>query len=411
MPVGLSHLGRVERLKVGSLKCSMNGEQQRSERTRVDRVGVEFWAARALLTLVGCSPVSAPALSGPAATLAAQPHVAMPGPAPRGRSAEAASALNATCTACHQQIAAEWRSSFHARAQRDEAYQRAFLLEPLPFCQGCHAPETDAFRPVPELAADLGVGCVTCHVQGGHILAAAKRGQVEVAPHALTRSAEFGTTSACANCHEFAFPDLALRGQPELMQATVHEHEHSSAKGLTCATCHMPSVGVGQARHHSHAFPGGHDADFVKSALRVQAQRCADDRVCLVLSTQRVGHAFPTGDLFRRIEVSAEAVGADYQVTSSARRYLSRHWSEQRKLATIVRSVVKDDRATSEPLRVELELSGSVAALPLSWRVAYQRVEHPRSEAEQDSVVDGEIELGSGTLLPLAKGQKNHDCP
>jgi hypothetical protein len=121
-----------------------------------------------------------------------------------------------------------------------------------------------------------------------------------------------------------------------------------------------------------------------------------------------VGHAFPTGDLFRRLEVSAEAIGSDEQVVGSARRYLSRHWSDERKLSTEVHRVTRDDRAADAPLRLELELRGPVAALPVTWRVAYQRVEHPRSESEQDSIVNGEIELASGTLLPLSKGEA-HD--
>jgi hypothetical protein len=104
-------------------------------------------------------------------------------------------------------------------------------------------------------------------------------------------------------------------------------------------------------------------------------------------------------------------IGNDYQVVGSARRYLSRHWSEERKLSTVVRRVTHDDRPSDAPLRLELELKGPVAALPFAWRVAYQRVDHPRSEAEQDSVVDGEIEIASGTLLPLSKGAENHDHP
>jgi Cytochrome c554 and c-prime len=367
------------------------------------------------LCLAACGGVRVPSVSA-----VAPEHVGMPGPAPRGRDSETASALNATCTGCHQEIAAEWRTSLHARADRDDAYQRAFALEPLSFCQGCHAPETDAFKPVPALAADLGVGCVTCHVVNEHVLAtpnatnatnATDATNDAVAPHALTRTPEFATASACATCHEFAFPDASLRNQPELMQATASEHAHSDARGVACATCHMPNVGEGTARHRSHAFPGGHDADFVKAALNVHAERCGDDRVCLVLSTEHVGHAFPTGDLFRRLEISAEAIGNDYQVVGSARRYLSRHWSEERKLSTVVRRVTHDDRPSDAPLRLELELKGPVAALPFAWRVAYQRVDHPRSEAEQDSVVDGEIEIASGTLLPLSKGAENHDHP
>jgi hypothetical protein len=335
----------------------------------------------------------------------------MPGPAPRGRSAEGASALNATCTGCHREIAAEWRASFHAGSQRDAAYQRAFALEPLPFCQGCHAPETSAFAPVPDAAADIGVGCVTCHVVGDHVLAAGSVSSAGVAPHALTRTPEFAGVGACATCHEFAFPDAGLRDRPELMQATAHEHAQSGARDTACATCHMPSVGQGSARHLSHAFPGGHDANFVKGALRVQAERCRADRVCLVLTATSVGHAFPTGDLFRRLEVSAEAVGSDDQVVGSARRYLSRHWSEERKLATVVRRVTRDDRATNTPLHVELALTSNAASAPIAWRVAYQRVDHPRSESEVDSAVDGEIEIASGTLPPLPGNEANHAHP
>ena len=342
----------------------------------------------------------------------------MPGPAPRGRDAASASALNATCTGCHAEIAAEWRASFHAQAQRDAAYQRAFLLEPLPFCQGCHAPETEANRPVPELAAELGVGCVTCHVVGEHLLASASTTEagLRTPPHAVTRSPEFASVGACAGCHQFAFPDLAPRGQLALMQATVHEHAQSGMPDVPCASCHMPSVGSGASQHKSHAFPGGHEPGFVKGALRVRAARTAANRVTLVLQTERVGHAFPTGDLFRRLEVSAEAIGQDYQSVSLARRYLSRHWSEKQQLTRVVRQVKRDDRVTQTAADVELELplggdGSALASLPIAWRVAYQRVEHPRSEADEDSVLDGEIEIASGTLPPLSKGEPDHVHP
>ena len=318
---------------------------------------------------------------------------------------------------CHSEITAEWRGSFHAQAQRDPAYQRAFAIEPLPFCQGCHAPETDPNQPVPEAAADLGVGCVTCHVVGDHLLASASGSGTGTGatPHELTRTVEFAGTGACASCHQFGFPDPPSRAEPALMQATLHEHEQSNARDLPCASCHMPRVGSGLRQHRSHAFPGGHAPEFVKGGLRVQAERRAANRVLLVLQTEHVGHAFPTGDLFRRLEVSAEAVGRDHQVVGSARRYLSRHWSEKQQLTRVVRQVKRDDRATRTPLAVELELEGgeqaAVASLPLAWRVSYQRVEHPRSEAEEDSVLDGEIEIASGTLPPLSKGEPAHVEP
>jgi len=379
---------------------------------RGHRVAWSYALLGVWLIAVACAPepnrvhAEAPAAAIP---------LAMPGPSPTGRDAASASALNARCTGCHSEIAAEWRTSFHAQSQRDPAYQRAFAIEPLPFCQGCHAPETAANRPVPEAAADLGVGCVTCHVVGDHLLASSA-GTSEP-PHAVTRSDAFANTAACATCHEFAFPELAPREKLSLMQATLHEHERSDARDVPCASCHMPLVGTGATKHRSHAFPGGHEPEFVRGALRVRAERRAADRVALVLQTERVGHAFPTGDLFRRLELSAEAVGSDYQAVGSTRRYLSRHWSEKQQLARVVRQVTRDDRATHTPLEVELELQLGpnerplAASLPLAWRVAYQRVEHPRSEAEEDSVLDGEIEIASGTLPPLSKGEPDHVHP
>ncbi|HEY5376244.1 MAG TPA: multiheme c-type cytochrome [Polyangiaceae bacterium] len=390
----------------------MSGEE-RPEPSGAEGAQLGLWLLCVALGLAVCLTACTrdSAVSSAAASAAA--CCAMPGPAPRGRDVQKASALNATCAGCHREIAAEWSSSFHARAERNAAYQRAFALEPLPFCQGCHAPEADAFRPVTDVAADLGVGCVTCHVVNEHVLAApSPSGSLtDAVPHAVTRAPDFAGVAACANCHEFAFPDAELGARPELMQATASEHERSNARGVACATCHMPNVGAGSDRHHSHAFPGGHDEGFVKGAISVRAERCTSESVCLVLVATRVGHAFPTGDLFRRLEVSVEAIGGDDQVVASARRYLSRHWSDQHALSTVVRRVSKDDRATDVPLRLELTLGGAVASLPVAWRVAYQRVEHPRSEAEADSALDGEIELASGTLLPLSKGEGRHVEP
>jgi len=392
----------------------MNGKPKTEPSVSAGRAALTLGAWLALLGAVACGPEAARVSP---ATQAASPPLQMPGPAPRGRDIATASTLNATCTGCHAEIAAEWRASFHAQAQRDPAYQRAFAIEPLPFCQGCHAPEASVAQPVPEAAAELGVGCVTCHVVADHLLASASTSDASMAPHALTRSTDFASTAACANCHQFAFPDLAPSGQLALMQATLREHEQSSTPGLPCASCHMPRVGTGSKQHRSHAFPGGHDADFVKGALRVRAERRAPNRVLLVLQTERVGHAFPTGDLFRRLEVSAEAVGNDYQVVASARRYLSRHWREKRQLARVMRQVTRDDRARQTPLELELELrveggeAATLASLPVAFRVAYQRVEHPRSEAEEDSVLDGEIEIASGTLPPFSKGQPDHVHP
>jgi hypothetical protein len=315
--------------------------------------------------------------------------------------------LNATCEGCHTEIANEWRDSLHARAHTDAVYQRALAIEPLAFCRGCHAPEADPREAVPEAAAALGVACVTCHVLGDDIVGAAHerssafaRATSRVAPHPIVRDGRLGATTACAGCHEFEFPDRGARSRPELMQSTVSEHRRSLERGAACSDCHMPLVENGAHRHRSHRFAGGRDAEFVRSAVSVSAARTSDSRLEVTLTPRAIGHAFPTGDLFRRIDVSAESVGLEWQVLASDRRYLARHWERDPKspFGVVLRTAVLDDRPLAEPVTIPLELGERAAGLPITWRVAYQRVEHPRSDEEKDSLVEGEIELSSGTF-------------
>src|SRR5688572_17863817 len=75
--------------------------------------------------------------SSPAAPLVA---AAMPGPGRRGGSA--AVLQNQACEGCHSDVAAEWRGSMHRGAHDNLAYQKAFAIEPMPFCTRCHAPES-----------------------------------------------------------------------------------------------------------------------------------------------------------------------------------------------------------------------------------------------------------------------------
>jgi hypothetical protein len=284
-------------------------------------------------------------------------------------------------------------------------YQRAFALEPLQFCQGCHAPEADVERPVPDAAAKLGVGCVTCHVVAGELLAGPARSDARVAdrpaqaaPHPVVRDARLDGSAACAGCHEFEFPDRTARKLPELMQSTVSEHARSAQRDRACASCHMPTIKPGEASHRSHAFLGGHDSGLVKSAVVVEAER--DGEIARITITPReLGHAFPTGDLFRRLEVSAEAVGPEWQVVASQRRYLTRHWQRvPSPFGILLRRATEDDRPLAAQVLIELPLGAKASNLPIAWRVAYQRVEHPRSDRERDSSVEGEIEIASGRL-------------
>ncbi len=304
-------------------------------------------------------------------------------------------ARNAACESCHTEIAREWRGSLHQLAYVEPAYQRALKREPLPWCRSCHAPEADPEAPPSRELADLGVGCVTCHLVGDQILAGGS-GEATPGAHPVLRALSDTPAGACASCHEFEFPDRALRKRPLLMQSTVSEHASSALSQQRCASCHMERTPEG---HLSHAFESSRDLTRVKQAVSIDVRRIGGNRVVLTLEAQGVGHAFPTGDLFRRLEVGVELVGDDYQVLARDHRYLTRHFRVASVGSFAQRQLEKDDRLfEGEPRRVELTLEHPDSGTrPIAWWVAYQRVAFPRANRE-DAEIEQELVLGSGTL-------------
>lgn len=329
-----------------------------------------------------------------AASAAAEPSAtrAMPRPRPSRAAAYDATAVNATCERCHAEIAREWRGSLHRRAAIDPMYQRAYAREPLAFCAGCHAPEGDA-------RADLGVACVTCHAPEGGVLAAPSASPSR-APHPVLRDARFASPEACAACHEFRFAtaprDSSWPG--DFMQSTVYEHARSREAAASCASCHMPRVADARGGHLSHAFAASRDDAAVRDAVAVSASRPARARVRVVLSPRAVGHAFPTGDLFRRLVVSAEARDARGLLRARDDVYLARHAPAQPRAP----GAPADDRVAIDGAASTawLDLAGAADGDTIAWRVVYQRVEHHTSTNERDAIVEGEILVASGILWP-----------
>jgi hypothetical protein len=358
-------------------------------------------------TLVLSLAVAAAAWLAPDSYADAQAR--MPGPAYHTAPLRSlvAAADNARCETCHQDIAREWRGSMHAQADTDLVYRRALALEPLPFCRGCHAPEADAQRDAPAPLSALGIGCVTCHVPelgpNASTLASTASTSPSSSPHPVTRSPAFATAAACASCHEFDFPRGALGASqpPEKMQGTLSEHAASRWPEAPCASCHMPSVaGTSGQPHRSHSFAAHADLAMLRSAVRVSVERASPSQVIVTLAPSAVGHAFPTGDLFRRLVVSAEAVDDDWLVLGEASRSLHRRF-EMREIAPgqLGRHLVGDDRVGVQPEnRLRLELGERAPGRAIAWRVEYQRVEHPVGSDESNAVVADSVIVAEGVI-------------
>lgn len=189
------------------------------------------------------------------------------------------------CAGCHEREVAEWQGSLHRASFTDRDFQTSFALEPEEFCFKCHAPL--AKDRADTAGAALGAACVSCHsLAPGHA-----EGRTTVA-----------STVGCGGCHEFTFPH-----QRELMQSTMTEHARSPFADRSCTSCHMARTADG---HRDHRFDVSRNEALLRAALDVKTRRTKEG-VEVSLVTRDVGHAMPTGDLFRRLLIVVRAEDAE----------------------------------------------------------------------------------------------------
>jgi nitrate/TMAO reductase-like tetraheme cytochrome c subunit len=351
-----------------------------------------------------CGRSGPPLVVAPATVAAAQAPIVLaprPGPAPRSTPIDAVT-TNAECARCHAEIAAEWRGSLHQRAYVDATFQAQLAREPSPFCIACHAPESDPASPVPAPIAALGVACTSCHVVGDHLLASPvvtpPPGRAP-SPHPLSRVTDLGGVYGCGACHEFAFPD-DRRARPLLMQSTVSEHAASAHADRSCADCHMPVVpSASGGTHRSHRFEASRNEAWLRRAAKVEAHLDAE-AVVLEITPGEVGHAFPTGDMLRRLAVEVEVLDEAGEVRERHLRHLMRHFAYRREPHGVPeRVLVRDDRvgAAGAPDRLRFAPRTWPAGGSVRWTLRYERVAEP-GEGARDASVEGAVTIGEGVV-------------
>lgn len=225
------------------------------------------------------------------------------------------------CAACHAEIDAQWRDSQHAKAWTDPIVQAEVARTPAATCKGCHAPTT--------AASELrGIDCASCHVRDG-VLVAARPSFRGVLAHPVRAEPAMDGVDACARCHQFAFADDGFHDPNELLQDTVGEWRRARSTGedRSCQGCHMPTLrdDRGVART-SHALRGLDDPTLLRDAVRVagDAVRRPDGiAVNVELAGHRIGHAFPTGDVFREAILTLRTDGGASDAVV-LRRWLAR---------------------------------------------------------------------------------------
>ncbi len=306
------------------------------------------------------------------------------------------------CEGCHLEVAAEWRESLHAQAFRDRVFHAEFAPHPAEECVACHAPlATDRVSPA-QADTDQGITCISCHLDGGgHILAGMRPSRAAAsAPHAVVRSRQLGSVDQCATCHEFAFPETpAAGGLPYdanvLQQATRTEWEHTGAarRGETCASCHMPRNADGRVDHRAL----GVSAELLARSLSITARASRDGGelvLRLTLRARHVGHAVPTGDVFRQLVVRAEVNGETRRV--ALQRYFGvRHVDGDLRMSEIDDTRVFPGRARVVTLRLPAAARGE----PVRWSLAHARLDLDIAGARglpEDAVL---LPFASGTVV------------
>ncbi len=154
------------------------------------------------------------------------------------------------------------------------------------------------------------------------------------------------TTRACDGCHEFTFPK-----REALMQKTVSEHTASPLRDVSCSSC-----------HRGHRFDVSRNVALLRAAITMRVVR-SKEGIVVDLRTNGVGHAMPTGDLFRRLRVVVRTNDGEDEVL------LERRFDR----TTGVPREISDTRVFGEK-RIELTGSWLSRAKRIDVELRYERV-------------------------------------
>jgi hypothetical protein len=270
-----------------------------------------------------------------------------------------------TCSGCHPQHYAEWRTTAHAHAMEDPVFQalietqrRVIGTDLDRFCTQCHSAIgtrsleiTDGF--VFDALSDVvreGVTCNSCHRithverehNAGHVLDPLQPIQGRLgdssAMHGASYNPGMASSVLCGSCHDVRVGQLVLESPYAEWQDSP-----AAARGQSCQGCHMPSYrgpaaalpDMPERDVHRHTFTGvevpfgvepGEERDALERASEALLQSAialaiepsihldAHDRMAVdVVVTNLVdGHNVPTGSsFFRQCWVALEVRDAD----------------------------------------------------------------------------------------------------
>lgn len=142
-------------------------------------------------------------------------------------------------------------------------------------------------------------------------------------------------------------------------------------------------------RHRSHRFPGSGDRALLSRAVRVEGVAQVTARgttVRVTVSPDRIGHAFPTGDLFRRAELTVwlDDDAAHAQTVTMARAFGPSLERDPHGRPVFVRRQSADTRVQPPGVGVVVprELRFARTGAVVRWRLDHLRMPSPMAAAQ-----------------------------
>jgi hypothetical protein len=216
-----------------------------------------------------------------------------------------------SCGTCHPDHLKEWQGTLHATAWTDPVFRAAFgKREPHRSCRACHSTmpilmeeisEDYGYRPrFRDANHEDSISCLSCHGLHGNKVAA--RRTVD-APCNPTRDDRLLTPQFCGACHN---PTHSANYEWQTSQAF--------REGKDCNSCHTQQVvrtmSDGTTRMGlSHAWKGGNDPEFVKSAVNTD---CRIENGTILLTLENLtSHKFPGEVPSRTVLIRIKAFDKD----------------------------------------------------------------------------------------------------
>jgi hypothetical protein len=200
-------------------------------------------------------------------------------------------AATTDCASCHTEVAAGFTSSRHASTGTGVVYRALLGTRPASeqaFCEGCHS------------RGGSGLTCVDCHAAVGNELTSngllrfaapevVATSHAVTAPHQTEVRPFLTSSDLCGSCHEVHGPAFFVE--------TPFTEWSAGSRTKTCAQCHF------EARSHALAGVHGTAPPLLEGAVSVALVPVGNE-VELRLTSNVLGHAFPSGSTFaRRVEL------------------------------------------------------------------------------------------------------------